>query len=81
MKFKINGVLVQGMDMDITEQDAKKYVDYVIENAKCDDPLESVEITLCDDDKVDVNYQFHGEKFERIRRITGERIAVCSQAV
>ena len=26
---------------------------------------------MCDDGKVDVNYMTQGEKFERIRRITG----------
>lgn len=81
MKFKINGVEVTSNIADFTEQDAKKYVDYVIEHAKRDEPLEFVEVKLCDDGKVDVNFQFHGQKFERIRRITGERIAVCGQAV
>ena len=72
MKFKIDGVEVTVIGLeDFTELDAKKYVDYVREHVKCDAPLEFVEVILCDDGKVDVNYQFHGEKFERIRRITG----------
>lgn len=77
----INGVEVTSSIAGFTEQDAKKYVDYVIEHAKREEPLEFVKVTLCDDGKVDVDYQFHGQKFERIRRITGEGIAVCCQAV
>ena len=73
MKFKINGVEVTSKGIeDFTEQDAAKYVDYVLANTDYDEPLESVEVILCDDGKVDVEYYFHGRKFERIRRITGE---------
>ena len=73
MKFKINGVEVTSKGIeDFTEQDAKKYVDYVLANTDYDEPLESVEVILCDDGGVDVDYYFHGQKFERIRRITGE---------
>ena len=72
MKFKINGVEVTSKGIeDFTEQDAAKYVDYVLANTDYDEPLESVEVILCDDGKVDVEYYFHGQKFERIRRITG----------
>ena len=35
-------------------------------------PIEWIEVILCDDGKVDVDYQLHGQKFERIRRITGK---------
>ena len=71
MKFKIGGVVVTSNLEHFTEQDAQKYIDYVIANANCDDPLETVDVLLCDDGKVDVDYQFHGAKYERIRRITG----------
>ncbi len=81
MKFKIGGVVVTSNLENFTEQDAKEYIDFVIENANCDAPLEFVDVKLCDDGKVDVNYQFHGLRFERIRRITGKGIAVCCQAV
>ncbi len=78
-EFKIGDVKVKVPD-GFTEQDAQKYIDYVLEHANCTDPLELVEVKMCDDGKVDVDCQFHGEKFERIRRITGRKIAVCSQA-
>ena len=34
--------------------------------------VSSVEVKLCDDGAVDLNWTAHHEKFERIRRITGE---------
>jgi len=77
MKYLIEGIAVESFGLDkFTEQDAKKYVDYVLEHAPNKEPLEEVHVTMCDDGKVDVDYQYHGEKFERIRRITGKRIAV-----
>lgn len=68
--IKIEGVEVNVMGLDeFTEQDAQKYIDYVKERVT--DPLKSIEVKLCDDGKVDVDYTLQGEKFERIRRITG----------
>jgi len=70
--MKIEGVEVNVMGLDeFTEQDAQKYIDYVKE--RVEEPLKSIEVTLCDDGKVDVDYILQGEKFERIRRITGFR--------
>ena len=66
----IDGVKVNvvGLD-DFTAEEAQKYVDYVKE--RVEDPLKSIDIKLCDDGKLDLNYTLQGEKFERIRRITG----------
>lgn len=64
-------VKVMGLD-DFTTEEAQKYIDFV--KARVEDPLKSIEVTLCDDGKIDVNYILQGEKFERIRRITGRRI-------
>lgn len=61
-------VKVMGLD-DFTEQEAQKYINYVKE--RVEDPLKSIEVKLCDDGKIDVDYTLQGEKFERIRRITG----------
>ena len=61
-------VKVMGLD-DFTEQEAQKYIDYVKE--RVEDPLKSIEVKLCDDGKIDLDYTLQGEKFERIRRITG----------
>ncbi len=68
--IKIEGVEVNVMGLDeFTAQDAQKYIDYVKERTS--EPLKSIEVKLCDDGKVDVDYILQGEKFERIRRITG----------
>ena len=68
--MNIEGVEVNVIGLDeFTEQDAQKYIDYVKERVT--DPLKSIEVKLCDDGKVDVDYTLQGEKFERIRRITG----------
>ena len=52
-----------------TKTEARNYVEYI--KARITTPLESVEVKMCDDGKVDVSYTAKGEKFERIRRITG----------
>ncbi len=66
----IDGVNVSfaGID-DYSEKEAQNYVDYVRERVT--EPLKSIIVKLCDDGKVDVDYTVQGEKFERIRRITG----------
>ncbi|MBO4400747.1 MAG: hypothetical protein J5809_02760 [Selenomonadaceae bacterium] len=61
-------VVAVGLD-DLTEAEAKNYVEYVRERVS--DPLKSIKVKMCDDGKVDVSYLAKGEKFERIRRITG----------
>ena len=61
-------VSVEGLE-NFSEAEAKNYVDYVRE--RVDNPLTVLEIKMCDDGKVDLNYKTQGEKFERIRRITG----------
>ena len=45
------------------------YVAYVKERVA--EPVSSIHVKLCDDGLVDVDYTARGEKFERIRRITG----------
>ena len=68
--MKVEGIEVKVMGLDdFSEQDAQKYINYVKERVT--DPLKRIEVKLCDDGKVDVDYTLQGEKFERIRRITG----------
>ena len=69
--FDLDGVKVSSDLDDFDALDAVEYVDYVLTHADCSDHLEWVEVKQCDDGKVDVNFQFRGQKFERIRRITG----------
>ncbi len=54
---------------DVGDNEPKNYVDYVRTNT-CD-PVSAIEVVLCQDGMVDLNYRLQGEKFERIRRITG----------
>ena len=71
--FTVNGVSVH-FDENITdasEGEAKSYVEYIKANILAAPLLRSIDVTLCDDGLVDVNYTLQAEKFERIRRITG----------
>ena len=70
----IDGVEITAVGLEnFTAQEAQNYVDYV--RAQITTPLKSIKVKMCDDGKVDVSYLAKGEKFERIRRITGEEIA------
>ncbi len=64
----IDGVEVAA-NFDISAQEAQNYVDYV--RGQITTPLKSIRVKMCDDGMVDVSYLAKGEKFERIRRITG----------
>lgn len=76
MEFTVDGVKVV-TNLDVSVDEAQNFIDYVRENVNRPEPLEEISVVLCDDGKVDVNYKLRGEKFERIRRITGKKIAVC----
>ena len=66
----VDGVKVNFIDMDdATREEAVGYVAYV--RGRVSTPLKSITVKLCDDGCVDVGYTARGEKFERIRRITG----------
>jgi anaerobic ribonucleoside-triphosphate reductase len=54
---------------DPTTKEAAAYVEYVQSRIKA--PLDNLTVKMCDDGMVDVHYEGNGEKFERIRRITG----------
>lgn len=70
MVLMIDGVKVTAIGLEnFTEAEAKNYVDYV--RARVETPVKEIEVEMCDDGKVDVHYLAQGDKFERIRRITG----------
>ena len=75
----VDGVKVSfvGLD-DATREEAANYVSYVRERVA--DPVKAIQVKACDDGCVDVSYTARGEKFERIRRITGRWIAARRQA-
>lgn len=49
--------------------ECENYIAYVRRHVT--EPVSKIIVTLCDDGLVDVEYVAHGQKFERIRRITG----------
>lgn len=67
----VDGVKVNfiGID-DATREEATNYVAYV--RGRVSMPVKTISVKLCDDGLVDVTYTARGDKFERIRRITGE---------
>lgn len=69
MTIMIDGVKFDTDIPDMTHEEAARYVEYV--RARVTEPVKIVTATLCSDGKVDVSYLARGEKFERIRRITG----------
>ena len=70
---EIDGIKITAHGFKFSEGEAKNYIAYVKEHAEKPngEKLTEVIVTMCDDGKVDVHYKFEGEKFERIRRITG----------
>ena len=67
----VDGVKVSfiGLD-DATREEAANYVAYV--RGRVNEPVKSINVKACEDGLVDVSYTARGEKFERIRRITGK---------
>ncbi|MBQ3725730.1 MAG: hypothetical protein II902_01530 [Selenomonadaceae bacterium] len=67
----VDGVNVKFVRFDDgTREEAANYVAYV--RGRVNEPVKTITVKLCDDGMVDVSYTARGEKFERIRRITGE---------
>ena len=66
----VDGVNVKFVEIDDgTREEAANYVAYV--RGRVSEPVKTITVKLCDDGMVDVSYTARGEKFERIRRITG----------
>lgn len=68
--MEIDKVAVESDLADLTEVEARRYVEYVQARVKL--PLKSVNIKGCGDGQVDVSYETMEVPFERIRRITGK---------
>lgn len=56
-------------DFDCQLAEMENYLEYV--NARVDEDVSTITVTTCPDGLVDVKWVAHGQKFERIRRITG----------
>ena len=65
----IDGVEVTHEGFIPLKNELANYVAYA--KARVAEPIQHIHVKLCDDGKVDVNYVATGEKFERIRRVTG----------
>lgn len=61
-------VVVKGYD-EFSADELKNYVDYV--KARVELPVKKIIVEFADDDFVNLSYVAQGDKFERIRRITG----------
>ena len=53
----------------ISEEEILRYIKFL--QKRLSDPLRSLTISLTEDGRVALNYTTQGQKFERIRRITG----------
>ena len=77
MTIEHQGVRVTATNFTPSLDELKAYVkrarELVTEHDGADvaDNITSVTVTLCDDGGIDLTYVARGQKFERIRRITG----------
>ena len=68
-------MLVDGIEItvknvpDISEEEILRYIQFL--RKQLSDPLRSLTISLTEDGRIDLEYATQGQKFERIRRITG----------
>lgn len=77
MTIEHEGIKVTATNFTPSLDELKAYVtrasELVTESEGADvaDNITSVTVTLCDDGGIDLTYVARGQKFERIRRITG----------
>lgn len=64
----IDGIKITAEGFDPSQEELKNYVDYVRELVP---NVGKIQVVLCGDGCVDLNYTVHDIPFERIRRITG----------
>lgn len=65
----IDGVDVQATNFVPFKGELEKYAEFI--DLRVDGRVDKILVTLCDDGCVDIDYVKHGQKFERIRRVTG----------
>ena len=66
----IDNVVVEADETVFSKDELKNYV--AVTKKKFEpDKLSKIRVTICSDGGVDIDYTVHGEKFERIRRVTG----------
>ena len=68
-------MLIDGIDItiknvpDISEEEILRYIKFL--RKRLTEPLRSLTISLTEDGRIALDYTTQGQKFERIRRITG----------
>lgn len=68
-------MLIDGIEVtvsnvpDISEEEILRYVKHLRKRLK--EPLRTLAISLADDGRITLDYTTQGQKFERIRRVTG----------
>ena len=68
-------MLIDGIDItiknvpDISEEEILRYIKYL--RKRLNAPLRSLTISMTEDGRMALDYTTQGQKFERIRRITG----------
>ena len=68
-------MLIDGIDITIknvpgiTEEEILRYIKFLRKRLK--EPLRSLTISMTEDGRISLDYTTEGQKFERIRRITG----------
>lgn len=84
MTIEHEGVKVTATNFKPTTAELKLYVkrarSLATESGDIADDITSVTVTLREDGGIDLTYVAHHQKFERIRRITGEPIAARQRA-
>ena len=65
----IDGIEVTAIGFEPSPGELESYVDYV--TTRVDEDVDEVRVKMRNDGTVDVDYIAKGQKFERIRRITG----------
>ncbi len=65
----IDGVEITSDLPDLSETEARRYVEYV--KKRVEGKITAINVTASADGKVDLNWTAQGERFERVRRVTG----------
>ena len=66
----MDGIEITVKDVpDISEEEILRYIKYL--RKRLSDPLTSLVISMTEDGRIALDYTTKGQKFERIRRITG----------
>ena len=70
MTVRIDGIDITIKNVpDITEEEILRYIKFL--RKRLSEPLTTIVISMTEDGRIGLDYTTQGQKFERIRRITG----------